>query len=361
MLNDCIRIGLAENLTSVRSLSLKAYRQLGEYDMVSCYKLCAISKAAGILRNYRKKVRKRQHVKEPYARRLQLITCYRFKIADGKLILPLKPGQPFTIPLNSHAVSVLLQPDLTMRSITLTEVKAAIAYAKDAVAIRPKGVVGLDRNMDNVTSADSDGSVGYYNLAKATEVKTLYREIKSHMKRNDHRVKQQLFVKYGWRQRSRVQQVLHRTSKCIVEDAKQKQFAIAMEKLTGMRKLYLKGNGQGSEYRARMNSWSYAELQRQIGYKAQWHGIPVICVKPHGTSAKCSICGSRMARIPEENRQLKCHSCEFTVDRDVNAARNILARAVRFAAVAPASEAMVAVQRCQVDAGELTNQHALRS
>ncbi len=90
-----------------------------------------------------------------------------------------------------------------------------------------------------------------------------------------------------------------------------------------------------------MNSWSYCELQRQIEYKARWEGIPVIYVNPYGTSVKCSICGSRMARIPEENRQLKCRSCGFTVDRDVNAARNILARALRFRAVASANEAMV--------------------
>jgi len=67
---------------------------------------------------------------------------------------------------------------------------------------------------------------------------------------------------------------------------------------------------------------------------------------------KCSICGSRMK--PEENRTLKCRSCGFTVDRDVNAARNILARGMRFVPVASASEAMVAVQRRPVDADELT-------
>jgi putative transposase len=92
-----------------------------------------------------------------------------------------------------------------------------------------------------------------------------------------------------------------------------------------------------------MNSWSYAELQRQIEYKARWEGIPVIYVNPYGTSVKCSICGSRMK--PEENRQLKCRSCGFTVDRDVNAARNILARGVRFAPIALPTEATVQENR----------------
>src|SRR5208282_6081081 len=114
---------------------------------------------------------------------------------------------------------------------------------------------------------------------------------------------------------------------------------LVMEKLTDIRKLYRKGNWQGRGYRGRMNSWSYYELQRQIEYKAHWEGIPVIYVNPYGTSVKCSICGSRMK--PEENRKLTCAKCEFTVDRDVNAARNILAGGVRFAPFASASEAMV--------------------
>ena len=131
-----------------------------------------------------------------------------------------------------------------------------------------------------------------------------------------------------------------------------------MEKLTGIRKLYRRGNWQGRWYRGRMNSWSFAELQRQIEYKAKWEGLSVIYVSPYGTSAKCSKCGSRLARVPEENRKLHCTICRFTVDRDVNAAKNILAKgALRFGAFAPALEAMVQEPVSQqvilkVDAGE---------
>ncbi|MCJ7506998.1 hypothetical protein MUP05_11125 [Candidatus Bathyarchaeota archaeon] len=65
MLNGCIQIGLAENVTSLKSLSLKAYKKLNGYDVPSCYKLCAISRATGILRNYRKAKRKGKRVKNP--------------------------------------------------------------------------------------------------------------------------------------------------------------------------------------------------------------------------------------------------------------------------------------------------------
>ncbi len=358
MVNDSIRIGLTENVTSLKSLSLKAYRQLERYDAMSYYKLCAISKAAGILKNYRKTERKGKPVKQPYARRPQLATCYGFKISEGSLMLPIKPGKKMTIPLNRHTLQVLSEAHLTPRSVTLTATTITIAYSKDIPPLEPTGLIGIDRNLDNVTMTDSNGLIIRHNLADATEIKAVYREVKSHLNRNDARIRQRVYAKYGVRQRDRVKQLLHRTSKQIIAEAKRSRSAIVMERLTGIRKLYRKGNGQGRGYRVRMNGWSFAELQRQVEYKARWEGIPVIYVNPYGTSVKCSICGSRMK--PEENRTLKCRSCGFTVDRDVNAARNILAegmRALRFGAVAPAGEAMVAVQRRPVDAGELTERH----
>ncbi len=188
-------------------------------------------------------------------------------------------------------------------------------------------MMGIDRNLDSVTVADSNGSIKRHNLAEATEIKAVYREVKSHLSRNDSRIRQRVYAKYGVRQRNRVKQLLHRTSKQIIAEAKRSKSGIVMERLTGIRKLYRKGNGHGRDYRARMNGWSFAELQKQVEYKARWEGLPVIYVKPYGTSVKGSICGLRMK--PEENRTLKCPSCRFTVDRDVNAARNILAAGMR--------------------------------
>ena len=358
MVNDSIRIGIAENVSSLKSLSLKTYKQLEQYDAMSYYKLCAISKAAGILKNYRKARSKGKPVKSPYARRPQLATCYGFKISDGTLQLPIKPKSKIRIPLNHHTLQTLSESGLAARSVTLTANTITVSYSKDVQTLEPSGLMGIDTNLDNVTVADSNGSIARHNLAEATEIKAMYREVKSHLNRNDSRVREQVYAKYGVRQRNRVRQLLHRTSKQIIMQAKISRSGIVMERLTGIRKLYRKGNGQGRDYRARMNGWSFAELQRQVEYKARWEGLPVVYVKPHGTSVKCSICGSRMK--PEESRTLKCRSCGFTVDRDVNAARNILAagmRALRFGAVAPAGEAMVAVQRRPVDAGELTDRH----
>ncbi len=358
MMNHCIQLGLAENLTGLKALSSKAYRQLARYDIMSYYKLCAISAAAGILRNYRKAVRRGQKPPPtPHVKRLRLTTCYGFKIQDGCLLLPFRSGEPVRIALTAHAQAIIR--GFTVRSVTLTRDKVSLAYAKQPVEVKPRGFIGIDRNLDNVTLATTDGSILKHNLSDATIVKATYRDIRSHMTRNDVRIRREITSKYGRKQQEKVKRILHQASKLIVQQAKRQQLGIVMEELTGIRRMYRRGNGQGSRYRGRMNSWSYAQLQRQIEYKARWEGLPVIYVHPHGTSAKCSICGSRMTRIPEENRTLKCPSCRVNVDRDVNTARNILVRGVRFAPVALPGEAMVQEPSrkviLKVDGSELTS------
>jgi len=338
MLNDCIRIGLAENVTSLKSLSLKAYRQLSGYDLASYYKLCAISAATGILRNYRKAKRKNPHVREPYARRPRLTTCYGFKVRDGELSLPTHARKHIRIHVNQHTQAMI--NGFTVRSVTLTEGILSLAYASEIQDVQPRGFIGIDRNLENFTVAATDRTVHRYDLSEATRAKAVYRDIRSHFGRNDVRIRREISNKYGQKQREKIQQILHHASKSVIEEAKTKQYGVAMEKLTGIRRLYRRGNWQGRWYRGRMNSWSYAELKRQIEYKAKWEGLLVIYVHPHGTSSRCSICGQKM--VPEENRMLRCPSCGYVVDRDVNAARNILAAGtLRFGVVDLAGEAMV--------------------
>jgi putative transposase len=335
MTNDCIRLGLAEKKTSLKTLSLVCYPKLKHYEVPSAYRLCAISRAAGILSNYRKLSRK-HHVREPYCVRPMLITCYGLKNMTDKLRLP----GAAEISLNTHTQRFLSQPNIEIRSVTLTPESAIISVAKEVGLIERAGMLGIDSNLENVTVAHTENQIAKYDLSKATGTKAQCRETKRRFRRNDVRARTRVFKKYGRLERDRVNWLLHNVSAAIVLKANLRKQAIVMESLKGIRKRCFKGNGQGREYRSIMNSWSYRELQRQIQYKAEWNGIPVIYVKPYGTSARCSMCGHRNM-LPEENRKLHCPSCGLTVDRDVNAARNILARGLRFKPVGSAGEAMV--------------------
>src|SRR5437588_5465844 len=82
MVNVCIAVGIEENVSSLKTLSSKSYRRLS-HDILSYYRLCAISTATGILRNHRKAKKKNPWTKVPYAGKLMLTTCYGFKIQNG--------------------------------------------------------------------------------------------------------------------------------------------------------------------------------------------------------------------------------------------------------------------------------------
>jgi putative transposase len=70
---------------------------------------------------------------------------------------------------------------------------------------------------------------------------------------------------------------------------------------------------------------AWGRFQTQLRYKAESAGGRVIEVPPHMTSQVCSDCGAVVRKSLAE-RKHKCPSCGLVLDRDVNAARNILAR-----------------------------------
>nr|MDO8100826.1 transposase [Candidatus Njordarchaeota archaeon] len=358
MVNDCILVGLVENVTSMKALSKKAYHELARYDVPIYYRLTAISKAAGILRNYRHALGKQLRAKKPYARRLMLTDCYGFRIINGKLRLPIRAREYVYIPLNTHVLRSIA--GYVVRSVCLTACSISVSFSKEVAGIEPRGLVGIDSNLDNVTCRSSDGTVKRYNLARATEIKENCREAKRGFRRNDYRIMHELYSKYGRIQRNKVGWILHNTSTNIVKRAKEDQFGIVMEDLKGIRRLYRKGNFQSRDYRARLNGWSYAELQRQIEYKARWEGIPVYYVHPSKTSSVCATCGSKIAECV--GRKVYCPRCNRLADRDENAAWNILNAGLWFSLKGVADEAMKGnpTERgkviLQADATQLPNQ-----
>ena len=68
-------------------------------------------------------------------------------------------------------------------------------------------------------------------------------------------------------------------------------------------------------------------IRRQLDYKAAWAGRELVVVDPKFTSQRCSGCGAGSA----DHRQRKrydCAECGMTEDADINAAKNILHRAL---------------------------------
>ncbi|WP_245578159.1 transposase [Alicyclobacillus herbarius] len=70
----------------------------------------------------------------------------------------------------------------------------------------------------------------------------------------------------------------------------------------------------------------WGELIRQLEYKADWYGRTLVKIdKFYPSSIRCSDCGHIMPKMPLYIRQWTSPKCGEHHDRDVNAARNILA------------------------------------
>lgn len=66
-----------------------------------------------------------------------------------------------------------------------------------------------------------------------------------------------------------------------------------------------------------------------VRYYGLIHAIPVVAVAPHFTSQDCSGCGKMVKKALSE-RTHRCVHCGLVMDRDENAARNILALALHW-------------------------------
>jgi len=70
----------------------------------------------------------------------------------------------------------------------------------------------------------------------------------------------------------------------------------------------------------------WSEFVRQLNYKATWYGRELIQIdRFYPSSKRCSHCGYVLDHLDLSTRQWRCPECDTQHDRDLNAARNILA------------------------------------
>jgi putative transposase len=123
------------------------------------------------------------------------------------------------------------------------------------------------------------------------------------------------------KEKRRVDAVLHRVSKEIVEMADKTTSWIAIGDLTGIRR---KTKKMGKRMRRIVSNMPFHKLTRMIIYKAVMRGIPVVLVNEAYTSITCHVCGQRGSR-PTQTR-FRCPECgEFNADLNgaINIARKV--------------------------------------
>ncbi|MDE1829178.1 MAG: hypothetical protein KGI25_02530 [Thaumarchaeota archaeon] len=70
MVNECIRIGFVNKVSTLRRFSSLYYYELDKYPIQSKYKLTAMSQACGRLSQMKKEIKKGKTPKTPYVKKI---------------------------------------------------------------------------------------------------------------------------------------------------------------------------------------------------------------------------------------------------------------------------------------------------
>lgn len=190
------------------------------------------------------------------------------------------------------------------------------------------GEVGIDVGLKEFCS-DSNGNVVenpciLKRLSKklAREQRKLSRKKKESKNRNKQR---KLVARIHERISNARKDFLHKISTKLVRE----------NQTIGIEDLQVKNMMKNHKLAKAISDVSWAEFFRMLEYKAVLYGTDVIQVPPfYPSSQTCSVCGERNTETKNlAVRDWICKKCGAHHDRDVNAAKNILAKAKEIQAV----------------------------
>lgn len=161
---------------------------------------------------------------------------------------------------------------------------------------------------------------GYYKASRrlrlAKEKGTPLEEAKNYQK------SKRMVAKYHEKIRNCRQDYLHKATKKIVIEYD----FIAVEDLR-IKGMLNKKNSKLNNHAIANQSWY--ELRTMFEYKSDWYGKTFVKVDPKYTSQDCSNCQKRTGPKNDLSvRQWVCPNCKTKHDRDINAGRNILNKAL---------------------------------
>jgi IS605 OrfB family transposase len=197
---------------------------------------------------------------------------------------------------------------------------AATCDVPEIEAFDPKDWLGVDLGLVNI-AADSDGML--HSGADIERVRSRLARRKAGLQGRGTKAAKRRLCKLAGREARFRKHVNHEISKVLVATAERTGRGIALEELTHIRRRVTARRGQ----RARLHSWSFAQLRAFVSYKAKRAGVPVLFVDPRYTSQACSRCGCIDRKNRPDQATFLCTSCGHADAADLNAARVIRARA----------------------------------
>ena len=240
-----------------------------------------------------------------------------FHVKDKNLVLP---------KLGSIRIS-LHRPLLgTPQTVTVKVTPTGKWYASIACTGVPakkyqeptEGAIGIDLGLESLATLSTGEQIENPRWLRAVETKLIEAQVQMSRKKKDsrswHRCRRRIARLYEKTNNQRHDHH-HKLSRKLVE-----RFAfLAVENLN------VAGMARGLRtLRKSIHDASWASLLHKLSYKAEEAGRELVAVDPRGTTQECSQCGEVVPKALSD--RLHSCGCGLTIDRDLNAARNILQR-----------------------------------
>lgn len=240
-----------------------------------------------------------------------------FRITNGRLRLSM-----------TGKVRIILHRQIEGRMKTCTVIRdidrwyACITAEKDgeknSLPSNNRPPVGIDLGVTAV-AATSDGTIiPAPRLLKKSEadLKRLQKSLSRKLEGSKNREKAKVDLEKAWRRlRNRRNDFAHKTSRFLADN----YGLIVFEDLK------IPNMVKNHSLASAILDACWGKTRRLTAYKAERRGGRVILVNPGGTSQECSECRIVVGKALSE-RTHSCPHCGLELDRDVNAAKNILAR-----------------------------------
>jgi putative transposase len=239
---------------------------------------------------------------------------------DGKALKLAKMDAPLpvrfsrTIPRAAKVTTVTVSRDAAGRYFVSM-------LCDDAVQALPEAdsKVGIDLGLTHFAILSSGEKIAAPNTFRKNEAKLakLQRRLAKKVKGSRNRAKARLKVARAHAHIADARRdFLHKLSTRLIRENQ----VIAVETLAV-------SNMQKNRKLAKsISDAGWAEFLRQLEYKAQWYGRTLVGIDRWFPSSKrCSDCGHTAAKMPLKVREWTCPECGSIHDRDINAARNVLA------------------------------------
>jgi len=241
-----------------------------------------------------------------------------FKVKDGKFFIA-KNKQPLNIKFHKQ-----LPKDFDVKHIQISLEPSGKWYVSFnlEVSVEPlpesQNQIGIDLGVSTFATTSNGDKIKSPDLKKEYQkLKKLQRKLSKKQKGSKNRNKARIKVA---RQYERIKFIRlnfhHQVSRKLVNENQ----VIVLEDLK------IKNMVKNRKLSRAISEQGWYQFRSFLEYKCNWYGRKLIIINQWYPSSKtCSSCGSIQAKIPLSVREWTCPDCGSHHDRDVNAAKNILA------------------------------------